>query len=203
MTTGINSSAFTNVAKADAERGLREEGTTILWAGSFLFKFVQRADIPDEVSLLSPWWFQESAIRRILIKARDHRSNEGITLNNATCLQASEDAGLSKNWKNCGANYILVGKVIGPVKVIWGAPKPVGVEMTKSGFTSGLEFRSDVESIEIIPNPQCVQFYVPGMRNPNVARKCITPKGKFKFTHSEELASGKIEEFLNRIKGGI
>jgi hypothetical protein len=202
MATATNAGEFTQKAKDDAGRGLREEGTTIIWPGSFLFKFVERADIPDKISMLSPWWFQESAVRRVLLKARDHRSNAGITLNSAACVQAREDAGLSKTWDGAGANYILVGKVISPVKVIWGTPQPVGVQNAAHGGTSGLQDGSDVESIEIIPNPQCVQFYVAGMRDPLMARKCIAPKGKFKFSHSEELASGMVEEFLTKIKGG-
>jgi hypothetical protein len=202
MYGAVNASELTPAAKQDASRGLRDEGTLVLWPGSFLFKLVERADKSDSDLMLSPWWFQEAAIRKILVDARDQRNNSGITLNNAACMQARENAGLSRMWNGSGANYLLVGKVIGPVEVIWGAPKPVGVLTGGDDSTSGLETGSNIESIEIIPNPLCVQFYLPGMRNHLIARKCISPKGKFKFAHSAELASGDIEGFLRTVKGG-
>jgi hypothetical protein len=202
MSLAANGAELTQTAADDASSGLRVEGTNTLEPGSYLFKLVERADVPDEKCMLSPWWFQESVVRKLLINARDSREYPGITLNNAACRQAREDAALSTTWLGSGSNYLLVGKVIAPVSFIWGAPRAVGLASSNESRATGLSAGSNVESIERIPNPLCVQFYLPGMRDPKMALKCISPQGKFKFSHSEELAAGDVEGFLRKIKGG-
>lgn len=202
MSFAVNGAELTQIAADDASTGLRIEGSSLLEPGSYIFKLVERVDKPDTECILSPWWFQESSIRKLLIDARDHREHAGISLNNAACKQAREDAALSTTWPGSGSSYVLVGKIIAPVSFIWGAPKPVGLVTGNMPYATGLNTGSNVDSIELSPNPLCVQFYLPGMRNPKLALKCISPQGKFKFSHSEELVAGDIEGFLRKIKGG-
>ncbi|WP_322060448.1 hypothetical protein [Paraburkholderia sp. J63] len=201
MSHTANGADLTQAAADDASRGLRIEGTHTLESGSYLFRLVERADTPDAGCISSPWWFQESTIRKILLKARDHCEYAGIALNNAACKQAREAAALSATWAGSGANYLLVGKIIAPVAFIWGAPKPVGLERENAPAATGLNTGATIESIECVPNPLCVQFYLPGMRDTRMASKCISPQGRFKFSHSPELAEGDIEGFLRKVKG--
>jgi hypothetical protein len=200
MTIAVNSVAVTQEAADHASIGLRVEGMSTLLPDSIIFKLLLSSLETDWKCMLSPWWFQESSIRKMLIAARDHREYAHVSLNNAACMQAREDAALSKTWGKSGSNYILVGKVIAPVRFLWGAPKSVGSEKATSTIAQGLHNGSNIADLERIPNPLCVQFYIPGMSDPKIAVQCIAPQGRFKFAHSEELATGNIDAFLTRIK---
>jgi hypothetical protein len=173
---------------------MRIEGEDCLRPGSMLFRFVQRADVSDREYVSSPWWFQISAVRKILQAARSgHRGSDKAD------EQVSRMAALSQTWDRSGANYLLAAKVTAPIIFYWGAPKPVGKRRAEQGLASGLSNGESVTQIEIVPDPRCVQFYVPGMKKKELARKAFRVSSRTKFTHSVDLAKGEIEVFLKRI----
>lgn len=191
----LNSTFVTDANAQRAAKGMRIQGMHELMPGGTLYRFVQRADLPAEKLLSSPWWFQAQAVRQVLTAAREgHRGDDTVS------GQAARMAGLSKSWAGSGAHYLLAARVIGPLSVLWGTPLPIGTSPGSSGV-SGLA-GDQATGIEIVPDPRCVQFYAPGMWDKSVYWKTVTVLSCTKFKHSEELADGEIEAFLSRVSGG-
>lgn len=189
--------AFVNKqARAAAARGMRIEGIDHLHAGSLLYRFVQRADVHDDRYVSSPWWFQQAAVRKVLEAARmGHRGDDSVA------GQASRMAALSSTWPDSGANYLLVAKVAAPLVFFWGAPRPVGEATAAQQQASGLASGDDIHRLEIVPDPRCTQFFVPGMWDPDLSRKALRVVSRTKFSHSSDLAGGEVEAFLRQVGG--
>jgi hypothetical protein len=191
----INSPFVNEVNAQRASKGMRIQGIHELMPGGTLYRFVQRADLPTEKLLSSPWWFQSQAVRQILTAARSgHRGEDSVS------GQASRMAGLSKTWQSSGAHYLLAAKVIGPLSVLWGTPLPIGTA-PGSNRVSGLD-GDQATDIEVVPDPRCVQFYAPGMWDRSVYWKTLVVVSCTKFRHSQELADGEVEAFLARVSRG-
>ena len=181
--------------------GLRIEGTTVLQPLTILHRFVARADVSNEVYVASPWWFQASAVRKVLEAARSGHRDDFTAQG-----QASKGAGLSEKWKQeepckvqSGSHYLLTVKTIAPLVTFWGAPRAVGAVVGRPKEASGLKFEDDVAEVEVVPDPRCVQFYIPGMRD--IAFKAVAVVSKTKMKHSTDLAGGDIEVFLRKAAG--
>lgn len=192
----INSAFVDEASAARASRGLRIEGVTEFWPGAILYRFFQRSDTRDADCIKSPWWFQGSSIRRILSAARD-----GAGGSSSVATQAARKAGLSEAWADSGANYLLCARVAAPISVLWGPPRPIG-KLVGSDVVSGLADGADVDEVEVVPDPLCVQFYVPGMWQPEIAAKAVRIRSRTKFKHALELEQGEIEAFLRRVSAG-
>lgn len=192
--TALNSCYVNQGVWEKAEGGMRVEGVNDFSPGTVLFRFVQRADVADETYISSPWWFQASAVRRILQAARaGHRSESQAS------GQASRMAALSSTWAGSGAHYLLAARVIAPITFLWGAPRAVGKVQADQKVASGLNSESAVAEIEIVPDPRCVQLFVPGMWDKSLARKAVSVISRTKMKHSEALADGEIEVFLRSV----
>lgn len=189
----INSTYINKASRTSASKGMRVEGEMSIWPGAVLFRFLQRADVRDADCVGSPWWFQASVIRKVLNAARD-----GAGAENRPALHATRKAGLSKSWARSGANYLLCAKVTAPISLYWGPPRPIGTS-AGSQTVSGLCGGGDVDEIEVVPDPQCVQFFIPGMWEPKVASRAVKVLSRTKFKHSVELEQGEVEAFLRRV----
>ncbi len=192
--TALNSCYVNETARQVAEGGMRVEGANDFSPGTVLFRFVQRADVADEVYISSPWWFQASSVRRILQAAREGHRGESQASG-----QASRMAALSSTWARSGAHYLLAARVIAPVTFLWGAPRAVGMRNSGDERASGLDSGSVVAEIEIVPDPRCVQLFLPGMQDASLARKAVSVISRTKMKHSEALAEGEIEVFLRSV----
>ena len=163
------------------------------WPGAVLFRFLKRSDVRDADCIGSPWWFQGSVIRKVLSAARD-----GAGGANSPAMHATKKAALSQSWADSGANYLLCVKVTAPISVLWGPPRSIG-KAAGSRRVSGLLDGANVDEVEVVPDPQCVQFYIPGMWEPKVASRAVKVLSRTKFKHSVELEQGEVEAFLRRV----
>jgi|GEM_PF-6704912 len=202
--------AYVNEASHEfASRGMRVEGTAHIDPGTVLHRFVLRADVADCIYVANPWWFQASAVRKILEAAR-----QGHFGDSTASGQATKGAGLSKTWKNnadtmeedkidktkeSGSHYLLTVKTFASLTLFWGAPRAVGKADAKDKRAQGLQSGDDVAEIEVVPNPRCVQFFIPGMHE--IASKAVSVVSKTKLKHSTELAGGDVELFLRKVSG--
>jgi hypothetical protein len=75
----------------------------------------------------------------------------------------------------------------------------VGKVQADQKAASGLKSESAVVEIEIVPDPRCVQLFVPGMRDKSLARKAVSVISCTKMEDSEALAGGEIEVFLRSV----
>jgi hypothetical protein len=190
----INGAYVNEAAHEDAQNGMRVEGVDCVNPGTMLFRFVQRADVKDEDYVASPWWFQLSTVRKVLEAARaGHRDSERVS------DQATRMAALSSTWDRSGANYLLAAKVSAPLAFFWGPPCSVGKTSGNQKKASGLKSGSSIAELEVVPDPRCVQFYVPGMSDKALARKALRVASRTKFKHSIDLANGDIDVFLARL----
>ena len=191
----VNGAYVNESAHQDAETGMRVEGLDYMNPGTMLFKFVQRADVKGEDYAASPWWFQVSAVRKVLQAARaGHRGSDSAS------DQATRMAALSSTWERSGANYLLAAKVAAPLAFFWGSPRSVGKTTPGQKKATGLQGGSSVEELEVVPDPRCVQFYVPGMSDKAMARKAVRVASRTKLKHSVDLANGDIEVFLASLR---
>ena len=192
----LNHAFVNHDARTAAERGMRVEGIDQLAAGALLYRFVQRADVRDDTCSASPWWFQQSAVRRILEAARmGHRGEDSVA------GQAARMAALSATWPRSGANYLLAAKARAPLAFFWGAPRPVGKRSAAQTEATGLASGDDIHSLEHIPDPRCTQFFIPGLWDPALSGKAIRVVSRTKFSHSADLADGDIDTFLRQTGG--
>lgn len=189
----MNLTHVNEATRARAERGLRVEGITEVHPGSVLFRFFQRADIRDAALLSSPWWFQMSVVRRILDAARSSPAGGP-----AVAEQAQRKAGLSETWRDSGAHYLLTARVLVPISLFWGSPRPIG-RISSEQQVSGLANHADAHEIEVVADSKCVQFYVPGVWDDRLRPQMLRVLSRDKFKHSVELAAGDIEGFLRRV----
>ncbi|TXH95314.1 MAG: hypothetical protein E6Q73_15000 [Pseudorhodobacter sp.] len=190
----LNSCYVNETTREVAESGMRVEGVSDFLPGTALFRFVQRADVADAIYISSPWWFQASSVRRILEAARAGHRGESLA-----SVQASRMAALSSTWARAGAHYLLAARVIAPVTFLWGAPRAVGRVSPGQTAASGLHSDVMIEEVEIVPDPRCVQLFLPGMENPALSRKVVSVISRTKMRHSEALAEGEIEVFLRSV----
>ena len=150
-----SAAAYVNEASAtSASTGMRIEGVMNFWPGAVLFRFLKRSDVRDADCIGSPWWFQGSVIRKVLSAARD-----GAGGANSPAMHATKKAALSQSWADSGANYLLCVKVTAPISVLWGPPRSIG-KAAGSRRVSGLLDGANVDEVEVVPDPQCVQFYI-------------------------------------------
>lgn len=190
----INQAHVNETAHEHAQKGMRVEGIDYLQPGSTLYRLIQRADFADLKCIASPWWFQASAVRKILQAAREaHRGNSKVA------DQATKMAALSSSWPDSGANYLLVATVAAPLAFFWGTPRPVGKSCPQQDSASGLQSHDDVDDIEVVPDARCIQFYVPGVWDEALARKAFRVRSRTKFKHSTDLADGNVEVFLAKL----
>lgn len=190
----LNSCYLDKAAWDEARSGMRVEGEGGFSPGTVLFRFVLRPDVANQEYISSPWWFQASAVRLILQAARAGHRGESLASG-----QASRMAALSSTWVGSGAHYLLAARVIAPITFLWGAPRAVGKVQADQKAASGLKSESAVVEIEIVPDPRCVQLFVPGMRDKSLARKAFSVISCTKMEDSEALAGGEIEVFLRSV----
>jgi len=191
----INLNHMKQDATQRAAQGMRIQGSTQISVGAVLFRFVADAVTSDQVCVKSPWWFQSSAVRQILIAARQgHRGDY------SSASQARKRAALSDTWIGSGANYLLSAKLLEPLQVLWGVGRPIG---TKSGHqgTVGLDGAGEVTEIETVADSQCVQFFIPGMWLPDIALKAVQVIARSNLAENPELEQGEIELFLAHASG--
>lgn len=187
----VNNAFINQEAWKSAGEGMRVEGLTLVNPDFRLFKFIQNSTSRDADLIKSPWWFQAPEVRNILNDARYHSS--GIS---TPSEQAKQSAGISSTWLSAGTNYILAARTFAPIRVLWGTPKPIG-SVTPGSKVSGLESGQEISDIEIIPDPECVQFFIPGSWK--IANRFLSIQSRTKLDNNEFLLAGDIEGFINQI----
>ena len=171
-TTAVNEAYVNEESREFASKDMRVEGASSFQPGTVLHRFVLRADVADRSYIASPWWFQTSAVRKILESARSRHRGDSTADG-----QASKGAGLSKTWddkkapaaRQSGSQYLLTVKTFATLTFFWGAPRAVGLAQAGDKLATGLQSGSDIADIEVVPDPRCVQFFT------QLKRRCSPP----------------------------
>lgn len=187
-----------------ANKGMRIQDTTEIGADAVLLRFYKEATTPLQRTLRGPWWFQGKEVRKMLQSARS--SGEQVP------DVVRSNAGLSRAWKDSGANFVVSVRLRTALTVYWGDPRPVGYTLyqdeeengrvTVTRKPSGLEESGDtIGWMPIVPDPRCTQFFIPGTWEPRLVDKMFEVVATQSLAGNPQLEAGDIESFLRKARG--